>query len=60
MRTILDTSDAVRSMMDAIGIKGSFDVRQEGNRSVGWVGKPSGEDYEVVVTIKPLPPLGDS
>jgi hypothetical protein len=60
MATVLDTSDAVRAMMEAMGINGSFDVRQDGSRSTGWVGKPGGDDYEVVVTIKPLSPMGAS
>lgn len=57
MKTVIDASDAIRAAMQAMGINGSYDVRWDGSRSTGWVGKPTGEDYEVVVTIKPLPPM---
>lgn len=50
-------SDAIQKAMKEAGINGSYDVRFDGCRSTGWVGKPTGEDFEVVVTIKPLPPL---
>lgn len=57
-RTIIDASDAVRNMMGALGLVGSFDVRADGSRSTGWVGKPGeGDDVAVVVTISPLPPM---
>ena len=52
--TVIDISDVVRRMMDELEINGSFDVRADGSRSTGWVGKPSGNDFEVVVIIKPL------
>lgn len=59
---VIQASGAVRDMMGALGINGSFDVREftddthRHSRSTGWVGQPTGTDYEVVVTIKPLPP----
>lgn len=59
MKSVLDASDAIQVAMKSMGINGSYDVRFNGSRSTGWVGKPSGEDFEVVVTIKPLPPIED-
>ncbi len=56
--TVIDASDAIRAAMEAMGLVGSFDVRWEGSRSTGWVGKPGeGEDVAVVVSIERLPPL---
>lgn len=57
-KTVINASDAVRDMMLVLGLVGSFDVRADGSRSTGWVGKPGeGDDVAVVVTIAPLPPL---
>lgn len=55
----MDASNAIQRAMKEMGANGSYDVHFEGSRSTGWVGKPGGQDYEVVVTIKPLPPLED-
>jgi hypothetical protein len=55
--TITEASHAVQAAMKTMGIKGSYDVRFEGSRSTGWIGKPTGEDFEVVVTIKSLPSM---
>jgi hypothetical protein len=46
----------VRRLMEELDINGSFDVYWQGTRSSGWVGKPGGDDHEVVVTIKALAP----
>ena len=55
-RTVIDASEAARRMMADLGLVGSFDVRADGSRSTGWVGKPGeGDDVAVVVTIEPLP-----
>jgi hypothetical protein len=59
MKSVLDASDAIQAAMKSLGINGSYDVRLEGSRSTGWVGKPTGVDFEVVVTIKQLPPIKD-
>lgn len=56
-RTVLNVSDAARQMMEALGLNGSFDVRWQGGRSKGWVGKPGGEDVTLVIVIEPLPPV---
>lgn len=56
--TVLDASDAARVMMKSLGMVGRYDVRWQGSRSTGYVGKPGeGEDVEFVVTINKLPPL---
>lgn len=55
--SIIEASDAFQAAMKQAGINGSYDVRFDGCRSTGWVGKPSGDDFEVVITIKPLPPI---
>ena len=61
-RTVIDASDAARELMATLGLVGSFDVRADGSRSTGWVGKPGeGDDVAVVITISPLPPMeGDA
>ncbi len=60
MRTVITCSDAASEMMKALGFVGRYDVRYEGSRSTGYVGKPSdGDDVEVVVTIRKLPPIGE-
>lgn len=54
-----DLYDAARVMMEALGIRGSLSVKLDDQGSNhGWVGKPGGEDVEVVVTVRTLPPLG--
>lgn len=58
-RSIIDISDAVQSAMRSIDMVGCYDVRWEGSRSTGWVGKPCGDDYEVVVTVRKLPRQDD-
>jgi len=60
MKSVIDASDAIQAAMKALGINGSYDVRLDGSRSTGWVGKPGGKDFEVVVTIKPLPPIEEN
>lgn len=57
---VLDASDAIARAMKELGLNGSYDVRLKGWRSTGWVGKPGGDDVEVEVIIKPLPPLDTS
>ncbi len=55
-RNVIEASDAARRMMEDLGLVGSFDVRADGSRSTGWVGKPGeGDDVAVVITIEPLP-----
>ena len=55
--TVIDVSDAIQEAMKSLGFNGSYDVRFDGSRSTGWVGKPGGDDFEVVVAVNPLPPL---
>lgn len=57
--TIVDASDAIQRAMKDLGLNGSYDVRFEGSRATGWVGKPGGDDFEVVVTIKQLPQISE-
>ncbi len=57
-RNVIEASDAARRMMEDLGLVGSFDVRADGSRSTGWVGKPGeGDDVAVVITIEPLPAI---
>ena len=58
-RSIIDISDAVQAAMKSIDMAGRYDVRWDGSRSTGYVGKPTGEDYEVVVTVRKLPEQED-
>lgn len=57
MSSITQVSDAIQATLKELGINGSYDVRFNQCRSTGWIGQPTGDDFEVVVTIKPLPPL---
>ncbi|MGN5373293.1 hypothetical protein [Sphingomonas hankookensis] len=60
MRTVISCSDAAQAMMKSLGFVGRYDVRYEGSRSTGYVGKPGdGDDVEVVVTIRKLPAIGE-
>lgn len=60
MRTVITCSDAAIGMMKSLGFVGRYDVRYEGSRSTGYVGKPGeGDDVEVVITIRQLPPIGE-
>lgn len=58
MAHALDVGDAVAAALLEIGINGKLDVRKDGDRSTRWVGDPTGDDFEVVVTVTPLPPVG--
>ena len=54
-RNVIEESDAARSMMQALGLVGAFDVRADGSRSTGFVGKPGdGDDVRVTITIEPF------
>ena len=57
--TVVDVSDAITRAMTELGLAGSYDVHFEGSRSCGWVGKPGGDDVELVVTVNLLPPIRD-
>ena len=54
-RSILAVSDAVKAAMEQLEMAGRYDVRWNGSRSTGYVGEPTGEDYEVEVTVRRLP-----
>lgn len=54
--TIALASQAEKMMM-ALGLKGSLEVSVENEKLTTWVGKPGGEDVEVVVTVRTLPPI---
>ena len=54
MATVLDVADVVASALTEISLNGRLDVRMDGSRSTSWVGSPTGDDVEVVVTVKPL------
>lgn len=57
-RTVIDVSIAAEAMMVSLGLVGSFDVRYEGSRSTGWVGRPGdGDDVALTLTVAPLPPI---
>lgn len=61
MATVIDLSNGVEAMMKSLGFVGSFDVRYEGSRSTGWVGKPGdGDDMAFSLTVVPLPPLDEA
>lgn len=54
--TLKELNTAARSMMESLGIKGSLSITYDGQGSHhGWVGKPGGEDVEIVMTVKTLP-----
>jgi hypothetical protein len=53
-RNVLDISDAIQAAMKSLDMGGRYDVRWAGSRSTGYVGKPTGDDYEVIVTVKKL------
>lgn len=56
--TVLDVSDAIQAAMKSLGLIGSYDVRWDGSRSTGWVGRPGdGEDVAVTVSVAKLPPM---
>lgn len=60
MRTVIDISAAAQAMMKPLGFVGRYDARYEGSRSTGYVGMPGdGDDVEVVVTVRKLPPIGE-
>lgn len=50
----LDVADAIASALTEVSVNGRLDVRMGGSRSTLWVGSPTGDDYEVVVTVVPL------
>lgn len=59
--TVLDVSDAIQAAMKSLGLVGSYDVRWDGSRSTGWVGRPGdGEDVAVTVSVTKLPPMETS
>ncbi|KQN91547.1 hypothetical protein ASE90_01710 [Sphingomonas sp. Leaf67] len=59
--TVLDVSDAIQSAMKSLSLVGSYDVRWDGSRSTGWVGRPGdGEDVAVTVSVAKLPPMKTS
>lgn len=59
-RTIINGADAARAFMAELGVVGSYDVRADGSRATGWVGKPGeADEVAVTITIEPLPPLGE-
>lgn len=54
MATVLDVSTVIASALAEVGINGRLDVRMDGSRSTSWVGLPTGEDFEVVVSVAAL------
>ena len=54
MAHALDVADAIASALTEVGVNGRLDVRMGGSRSTLWVGMPTGDDYEIVVTVTPL------
>lgn len=54
MATVLDIAGVIESALTEVGMKGRLDVRMGGSRFTSWVGSPTGTDYEVVVSVRPL------
>jgi hypothetical protein len=59
MMTVLDVFDAIKRALEPLGIVGLVDVRFEGSRSTGWLGKPGVDDQIITVTIEPYLDDGD-
>lgn len=55
MATVLDLSTVISAALTEIGVNGRLDVRMASSRCTSWVGQPTGTDYEVVVSVRPLP-----
>lgn len=55
MATVLDLSTVITAALTEIGVNGRLDVRMAGSRCTSWVGTPTGDDFEVVVSVLPLP-----
>ena len=56
MATVLDVATVITSALTEVSMNGRLDVRMDGSRSTSWVGQPTGDDYEIVVELKPLDP----
>ena len=54
MATVVDVADVIASALIEVAVNGRLDVRMDGSRSTSWVGQPTGDDYEVLVEVKPL------
>ncbi len=57
--TVIDLADAFRAAVEAIGYVGSVTVHEGGSASHFWVGKPGGNDKEIVITITDYPDQPD-
>jgi hypothetical protein len=49
-----DVATVIVAALGEIGITGEVDATKDGIRAVQWIGSPSGDDVQVVVTVKPL------
>jgi hypothetical protein len=54
MASASDFATVIVSALSEIGITGEVDATKDGVRAVQWIGSPSGDDVQVVVTVKPL------
>ena len=54
MADIRDVTAVIESALVEIGVNGTLDVAMDGGETVTAVGRPTGEDVEVVVTVKPI------
>jgi len=55
MATLSDISTAIVAALTEIGVTGEVDVTMGQQRSVKWIGQPSGDDVLVSVDVLALP-----
>lgn len=53
MADIIDLSTVIASALSEVSVNGTLDVEMDGENKVVAIGKHSGEDVEVVVTVTP-------
>ena len=54
MATANDVATVIVSPLAEIGVTGEAEATKDGVRAVQWIGSPSGEGVQVLVTVKPL------
>lgn len=59
MATVLDIATVITSALTEIGVNGRLDVHKDGSWSTSWVGSPTGADYDVILSVRPMPPADD-
>ncbi|MBB5714762.1 hypothetical protein [Sphingomonas aerophila] len=54
MASASDVATVIVSALAEIGMTGEVDATKDGVQAVQWIGSPSGNDVQVVVTVQPL------